>query len=421
MEWLGLVFIFSITRETSVTMNQVISLTRLWQQAHSHLSPFSQHLPLDEQLNCPACQSTHAFKLVVQVRFGDQQWQRAEPVYCPDCGEYSLMTENTEAITAVNARLWSMEPTFLNIEPTTRCNFNCWYCVGREMKQEDIKVENFARVLDNFPTVKTIALVGEGEPLMHKGFFTMASMAKERGIRVMIISNGSTLSSSVVQKLCEAEVAYVSVSIDSTDPKTFASSRIDGDLDKIWGGIKRLRQYRDENGYQYPKIGLKGTLFSYSKDELPKIVATAKAHGVEIFESFQALNPMVTYTPIYPQASLSEIDHIDEVAYSIARDTSATSGELQSVIDFCQNEDIAIDKNGTPNGVRKNCDEQWIYALLSGDITPCCQIKTPISQQWNIFDNPIEKILTDHEYENARFNLWNGLFPNYCQDCWKTR
>jgi len=29
--------------------------------------------------------------------------------------------------------------------------------------------------------------------------------------------------------------------------------------------------------------------------------------------------------------------------------------------------------------------------------------------------------MADPEYENVRFNLWNGIFPSYCEGCWKTR
>jgi len=406
-------------------MTNSLNLTRLWHKAHSHLQPFNKHLAITDNsdFTCPICTKSNAFKLTVQARFGQYTWESAEPIYCPDCQEYSLLDvpDSKLPVTAVDARLWSAEPTFLNIEPTTRCNFNCWYCVGRHMQQEDITVENFAQVLDNFPTVKTIALVGEGEPLMHKGFFDMAHIAKDHNVRVMIISNGSTLSQSIVKKLCEAEIAYIGISIDSIDPEVFASSRIDGKLEQIWQGIQRLREYRDANGFQYPKIGLKGTLFSYNKEELPSIVTMAKSYGVEIFESFQALNPMSTYLPIYPEESLSEVEHIDEVANIIQQDSLQATEQLLPFAEFCATEGIEIDKNGSANNVRKNCDEQWVYALLSGDITPCCQIKTPISPTWNLFNHSLKDIFSDHEYENTRFNLWNGIFPSYCDGCWKIR
>jgi len=411
-----------------------IDITALWDHCHAHLRPLPSHLPLPAEPtlgHCPHCGSDDAIRVLAHVRFGEQHWEERQTVaYCRACGHYWFPTIQLRhklellgqlPITAVNARLWCATPSFLNIEPTTHCNFNCWYCVGRHMKQEDIRVEDFARMLDNFSTVKTIALVGEGEPLLHKEFFAMVEMAHARGIRLMMISNGSTFSPSVVRKLCELEVAYIGISIDSTDPAVFARSRIDGKLDKIWQGIERLRRYRDDHGYRYPKIGLKGTLFTYSQNALPEIVAEAKKHGVEIFESFQVLNPMRTYTPIYPVAALNELSHIEEVANAISRDSAGALGQLESVLDFCRRENIEVDKNGNPNGLRNNCDEQWIYSLLSGDITPCCQIKTVMSENWNIFNHPIEHILSDHHYENTRFNLWNGLFPNYCEGCWKTR
>ena len=324
-------------------------------------------------------------------------------------------------MTAVDARLWSRTPTMINIEPTTRCNFNCWYCVGREMRQDDIRLEDFGRMLDKFPGVKTIALVGEGEPLMHKDFFEMARMAQERDIRVMIISNGSALSKSVVKQLCETGVAYVSISIDSFDPATFASSRIDGDLPKVLRGIRRLRDYRDANGYQFPKIAIKGTLFSHTQDQLPGIVDMAKASGAEVFESFQALNPMKNYVRIYPQGQVPELQSVDTVAHAIDRDSAYARQQLQPFNEFLAENRIDFSLPVITNPLRKNCDETWLYSLLSGDVTPCCQIKTPISPKWNIFEHRVEDILSDLDYENVRFNLWNGIFPRYCDGCWKTR
>lgn len=406
-------------------MTKPSNITEVWNRSHAHLQPIHNHLALSPQdkFDCPHCGGTDAFQLRVRLRFGEMQWvENGQPLYCPDCLQYTLLDTHisNETVTAVDARLWSANPSFLNIEPTTRCNFNCWYCVGRQLKQQDICIDDFSKALNNFPSVKTIALVGEGEPLLHKDFFTMAKMAKERGIRVVIISNGSGFSESVVKKLCEAEIVYVGVSIDSANPATFASSRIDGNLQKIWEGIERLRRFRDDNGYRYPKIGLKGTLFNHSQDEIPSIVTEAKKHGVEIFESFQPLNPMRTYLPIYPSEGAREIQHINRVAQSIARDSALAIEQLESAFDFFQGEGIEINNSGTSNGLRKNCDQQWIYSLLTGDITPCCQIKTPIDKQFNLYHHSIGQIIANPHYENIRFNLWNGLFPSYCEGCSKT-
>jgi MoaA/NifB/PqqE/SkfB family radical SAM enzyme len=401
-------------------------ITAVWDLCHPHLRPLDVALPAREG-NGP-------IKIAAHIRVGGSSWfELARITYDRESRRFFLTKEDRLAalggrpdlaglpVDAVNARLWSKTPTMINIEPTTRCNFNCWYCVGRDMKQEDIRSEDFGRMLDNFPQLKTVALVGEGEPLMHKDFFDMAQMAKDRNIKVMIISNGSALSQSVVKKLCETEVAYISISIDSFDPATFASSRIDGDLEKVLTGIRRLRDYRDANGFKFPKIALKGTLFSHTIDQLPAIVDMAKANGVEIFESFQVLNPMKNYVRIYPKAHIPELLSIDSVSTAIDRDTVYAREQLQPMSDFLVENNIDFFPAVVSNPIRKNCDETWLYSLLSGDVTPCCQLKKPISPKWNIFENSVEDVLADFEYENVRFNLWNGIFPTYCDGCGKTR
>lgn len=404
-------------------------ITAVWASSHAHLRPLSEHLafPVPAVDNCPRCGCARAFYLTAHLRFGVDTWrQNAHVLYCPDCSSYHYISGQETgmgiglSVTEVNARLWSASPTFLNIEPTTRCNFRCWYCIGRSMEQADIRTDQFARMLDHFPAVKTIALVGEGEPLLHTGFFDMVLMARARGIKIMITSNGSQFSESVIRNLCETGVTYVSVSIDSINPDTFADSRPPGGLDSIWRGIAALRRYRDEHDYQYPKIGLKGTLFSHTVDELPQIISEATKYGMEIFEGFQPLNPMHTYLSAYPADKKRHLEESRAVASKISLYSRQASPELEFVADFCKREQIEFDKNGMPNGLRPGCDEQWVYSLLSGDITPCCQIKKPISPAWSIFSHDMDVILGDTAYENLRFNLWNGIFPCYCAGCYKT-
>lgn len=408
-------------------LSMMEDITNVWNRCHPHLQPLA-----NAKVFGATPQGT--FDVMARLRVAGGFWCGMTRVsYNPTTGRFAWSRSARESaltgradllkapVDAVDARLWSAEPTMINIEPTTRCNFNCWYCVGRHMKQADIKLENFAAMLDNFPTVKTIALVGEGEPLMHKQFFVMARMATSRGIKVMIISNGSTLSQSVVRQLCESQVAYVAISIDSFDAATFAKSRIDGDLNKVWRGIRRLRTYRDAHGYRYPKIALKGTLFSHTSDQLPGIVEAAKENGVEIFESFQALNPMKSYVQIYPKHQLHELKMVPQVADAIATDSVPAAQALQPFSEFCRDESIDFFPDVNANPIRNNCNETYLYSLLSGDVTPCCQIKTPISEKWNVFTHAVKDVLSDPEYENMRFNLWNGIFADYCSGCWKTR
>jgi len=402
-----------------------MDISSLWLTSHAHLRPTSNYLKTNtiQFETCGLCGQSHAIRVRARLKFEENQWNNDGIVhYCFHCQRFSLLEENLN-ITAIDARLWSNTPTILNLEPTTRCNFNCWYCIGRTMEQGDIELDNFVKALDHFPHLRMLALVGEGEPFLHKSFFEMTKLAKQRGIDVYTISNGSAFSQSVVQKICESGITYISISIDSIDRETFASSRIDGKLDKVWKGIENLVKYRNENGYKYPVLGLKGTLFEHTEHEIPTIIKEAKKRGIEIFESYQALNLKKSYIDAYPSDKHYLLNSVEQVKQMIQQDSSQQmlqpEERLMPIQTFAKQENICLQNSGKPNNLRSNCDEEWIYSLLSGDVTPCCQIKHVFNPQWNLFNYPIQSILSNHDYENLRFNLWNGLFLPECEGCSK--
>lgn len=83
----------------------------------------------------------------------------------------------------------------LQIEITTRCNFDCFYCAGRLMRQDDMSVEAFNAILqrhiERHGVPQVVSLQGEGEPTLHKAFFDMAASVRSLGAQPYTITNGS--------------------------------------------------------------------------------------------------------------------------------------------------------------------------------------------------------------------------------------
>ena len=92
----------------------------------------------------------------------------------------------------------------LQIEPTTRCNYTCGFCVGRHLDQNDLSLDTFRHTLDLLPDLERLEIHGEGEPLMHPDFFEMARLARERGIRLSTITNGSLFSAERIDRILES-------------------------------------------------------------------------------------------------------------------------------------------------------------------------------------------------------------------------
>jgi len=106
-------------------------------------------------------------------------------------------------------------PVFAQIEVTTICNFDCYYCAGRDMEQRHMEMDVFARILTRFApfTGMTVSLQGEGEPTLHPAFWDMARAVRNHGLRAYTITNGSRVDAAQFA----SSLHSVGVSVDSLD------------------------------------------------------------------------------------------------------------------------------------------------------------------------------------------------------------
>jgi hypothetical protein len=83
----------------------------------------------------------------------------------------------------------------VQVEITTRCNFDCFYCAGRLMRQDDMSYDMFTGILERhiaaYGVPETVSLQGEGEPTLHRDFFRMAQYVASMGATPYTITNGT--------------------------------------------------------------------------------------------------------------------------------------------------------------------------------------------------------------------------------------
>lgn len=106
---------------------------------------------------------------------------------------------------------------FVQIEVSTICNYQCFYCAGRDMPQRHMPMEVFRRILHKLPQRPIrVSLQGEGEPMAHPGFWQMADEITAQGKVPYTITNGSLIRdpARVVRTFPE-----IGISIDTLDPE----------------------------------------------------------------------------------------------------------------------------------------------------------------------------------------------------------
>lgn len=311
-----------------------------------------------------------------------------------------------------------MKVRFLQVEPTTRCNYTCGFCVGRHLPQQDLPVERFCQLIDAVEGLEGLELQGEGEPLMHPDFFSMVAFAKAKfpALEVSMISNGSLFTREHIEQILDHGIARIFVSVESVDDDAFRRIR-GGKLDRVRRGIRALLAARNERGLDTPLVGLSVTALKSTVDELPEAIpAFYRELGLDGGINIQKLQSMQQYTRIYDQAMLSEVP--DGPARQAIGQALAGSAPLQAAIQdrFRSARTGFYERLYGSVDTRFNCPwlANGLYMATGGELLPCCHVK-----DYQRFALAGLEGLADCEAARAamRAQLSAGQCPAACEGC----
>ena len=162
-------------------------------------------------------------------------------------------------------------PFTLNIYPSNACNFKCIYCVQSldkkilddkyRFKREIMDLEVYKKIVAQakmFPRkVKLVSFMGQGEPLLNRNLPEMIRLTKEYNIaeRVDIVSNGSLLTHQLSDRLIDAGLDVMRISIQGINSEKYKSvSQVDLDFEAFIGNIKYFFEKSRNRCKLYVKI-----------------------------------------------------------------------------------------------------------------------------------------------------------------------
>jgi MoaA/NifB/PqqE/SkfB family radical SAM enzyme len=117
------------------------------------------------------------------------------------------------------------------VEATGRCNLECAMCPRQAWAADSghMSAARYDSLLAGLPIAApegiTLAFGGFGEPTIHPQFLEMVDRARQAQHRVELITNGTTMTAQLAERLAELGVAQVTVSVDGGDDEAYAAMR----------------------------------------------------------------------------------------------------------------------------------------------------------------------------------------------------
>lgn len=124
------------------------------------------------------------------------------------------------------------------IETTSICNLACSFCPPTERKSQFIKVEEFAKVLDEVkPHTDYIYFHVKGEPLLHPKIDQLLDLSHEKGFKVNITTNGTLIRKAWPKIINKPALRQMNFSLQSFDGHEGSTDR-EGYIENILAFVR---------------------------------------------------------------------------------------------------------------------------------------------------------------------------------------
>jgi MoaA/NifB/PqqE/SkfB family radical SAM enzyme len=156
-------------------------------------------------------------------------------------------------------RLTKDFPSQVVMDITEVCNLACVHCPHPTFAKSEHYSGRHLDPLLNEKMVEEVRLHGQGktqyirytangEPLAHpNGYDLIETAVKYSGVYVTLTTNGKIMNEKRTQRLLDAGVHLIDISIDAFSPETYAKIRVNGDLNVTRANVLRLLQWVRES------------------------------------------------------------------------------------------------------------------------------------------------------------------------------
>jgi MoaA/NifB/PqqE/SkfB family radical SAM enzyme len=211
-------------------------------------------------------------------------------------------------------------PFFVNVDVTRRCNLRCVGCrfhsplldkpdPGDRPDLQDMPPVFFERLCRELAEMgtNTVTITGEGEPFLHPSLCDMTAAAKREGFEVTLVTNGTLLDETNIERLIEARLDTLRVSLLAGSTEEYERNYPGTDpvcLERIRDGLKRLAHRKRELARTLPSVVLHHPIHRTNVGAIDSMVDLAHGTGANGI----SFSPWKTFRGAFDSLSLREAD-----------------------------------------------------------------------------------------------------------------
>ncbi len=141
-------------------------------------------------------------------------------------------------------------PFLISWNITKRCNLRCVHCyldaVELEQGAGELATHEAKKIIDEIASVnpQAMLILTGGEPLLRNDCMELTRYASDKGLMVVMGTNGTLLNDPTVEKMIRSGVKGVGISLDSIAPKYHDKFRgLEGAWEKTTAGMEILKKH----------------------------------------------------------------------------------------------------------------------------------------------------------------------------------
>ena len=277
-------------------------------------------------------------------------------------------------------------PYLIQIFPAYACNFHCNFCIYSLDRSKHgyisdcafMNIELYKKCIDDmkqFPRkLKMLRFAAIGEPLLHPQIADMIAYAKQADIAdsVDIVTNGSMLTNELSDKLIDAGLDRLRISVDGISDESFLANT--GTKVGFGDYVERIKYFHDHNKSAHIYI------------KIIDYMIQRPGERERFFSTFEPICDSIAVEHLTP--TISEIDY------------DSFSGNIKA--DKPQNGEVLLHTNICP---------QPFYMMQinpDGKVVPCCSMKYP-AILGDVKTASVQEVWNGSEFNSFRIRMLDGV------------